>query len=121
MTSAKAAEIKSLLETGTLKLILKKKVPFDGNTLPVCFFLAIKSTDNGKLKFKARCVIGVYLNKFKDLMVHSALRVQPQAVKLLTALTLIFGFHFWTSNFRQAYLQSTEPQGRDIFTRKLIP
>ena len=71
MTAAKKAEIRSLLERKTFKVILKEELPTNGNILPGRFVLAIKSTEDGKIKHKARYVIGGHRGKFKDLMVHS--------------------------------------------------
>ena len=106
MTAAKKAEIKSLLDRGTFKVILQEELPPDGHILPGRFVLAIKSTDDGKIKYKARYVIGGHRDKYKDLMVHSTSTLQPQSVRLLLALAAIFEFDIWTSDVRQAYLQS---------------
>ena len=53
-------------------------------------------------------------------MVHSTSTLQPQSFRLLLALAAIFEFDIWTSDVRQAYLQSAEPLARDIFIRKLL-
>lgn len=66
MTAAKRAEIKSLLEPDTFKFILKEEVPPDGNIIPCRVVLPIKSTDNGKVKFKASYVIRGHQDNFKD-------------------------------------------------------
>ncbi len=58
MTAAKRAEIAGLLACGTFKVILRKEIPPAGNVLPGRFVLAIKSTEDGEIKIKARCVIG---------------------------------------------------------------
>ena len=52
MTAAKIKEIKGLLARGTFKVILREDIPPDGNVLPGCFVLAIKSNDDGIIKFK---------------------------------------------------------------------
>lgn len=33
----------------------------------------------------------------------------------------MFGFDIWSSYLRQAYLQATEPQDKDIFIRDAVP
>lgn len=58
MLAAMPAEIKSLLERGAFKIILKEDVPSDGNVLLGRFVLAVKYTEDGRIKFRARYVIG---------------------------------------------------------------
>lgn len=58
MDDAKKNEIKNLLEKGTFKVILKEEIPHDGNVLPGRFILVIKSSIDGKTKYKDRYVIG---------------------------------------------------------------
>ena len=120
MPAAKKADIKNLLERGTFKVILKEELPPDGNIFPGRFVLAIKSTDDGKVKYKATYVIGGHRDKYKDFMVHSTSTLQPQSIRLLLALAAVFDFDIWTSDVRQAYLQSAEPLAGDIFIRSPV-
>lgn len=71
MNDAKRKEITNLINRGTFKIILKEEIPPDGNVLPGRFVLAIKSTEDKKVKFKARYVIGDHRDKMKNMMVHT--------------------------------------------------
>ena len=58
MDEAKKKEIRNLLQRGTFKIILKEEAPPDAEVLPGRFVRAIKSSLDGKTKYKARYVIG---------------------------------------------------------------
>ena len=80
--------------------MLREEVPSDANVLPGRFVLAIKSSEDGQVMFKARYVIGGHRNRMKDMMVHSATSLQPQSIRLLLALATMFGFNIWTADVR---------------------
>lgn len=121
MTDAKEKEIESLLNRGTFKVILLEEIPSDGNVLPGRFVLSIKSTENGEIKYKARYVIGAHRDRLKHMMVHSSTTPQPQSIRLLLALVMIFGFDLWTLDVRQTYLQCVESLAREILIEKPAP
>ena len=121
MTEAKKTELRNLLKRGAFKVIVKEDVPLDVNVLPGRFELALKSTEDGEIKHKARYVIGGHRDKHKDFMVHSTTILQPQSIRLLLALASMFGFDVWTADVPQAHLQSAEPLMREIYINKLVP
>ena len=113
-------EIQNLLERGAFKVILKEDITTDSNVLPGRFFLAIKSTEDGEIKFKTRYVIDGHRDKEKNMMVHTATTLQPQYIRILS-LANIHDFDIWTSDSRPAYMQSSDPLDREIFIKKPVP
>lgn len=107
-------EIHGLLDRETFKFILREDVPPDANILPDRFVLSIKSTEDSETEYKARYVIGGHLDRMKDIMVHSATTLHPQSIRLLLALTAMFGFDIWSADVLLSYLQSAEPLLRDL-------
>eukprot|EP00171_Calliarthron_tuberculosum_P009468 IDg9468t1 len=98
MTEVKRVEIRELPKRKTFKIILLEEVPLKANILPGRFVLAIKSTEDGKLKYKARYVIGGHRDRMKEMMVHDAATLQPQSIRLILALSVAEGFEVWTSD-----------------------
>lgn len=57
----------------------------------------------------------------KDMLVHSAAFLQPHSIRFLLAIAEMKSFDIWTSDVRQAYLQSSEPLQRDLFITRPVP
>lgn len=121
MTEAKKSEIRNFLRRNTFKIILKKDVPPNGNILSGRFVLAIKSTVDGQIKFKARFVIGGHRDKMKNMMVHCTITAQPQTVRMVMSIASILDFNAWGSDVRQAYLQSTKGLDRQLYIMDAVP
>lgn len=109
MSEAIKKEVRGIFDRGTFKIILPEDVPTDGNGLPGRLVLAIKSTEDGEVKYKARFVIGGHRDKKKNLMVHNSATQQPPSIRLLLSLAHASDFDIWTADVTQAYLQSTDP------------
>ena len=121
MMNAVKKEVIGLFERGTFKIILREDVPENANILPGRFVLAIKSTEEGQEKYKARFVMGGHRDKVKNLLVHNLCTLQPQSIRTLLAIALCRGYGIWTADVTQAYLESTDPLLRDICITKNIP
>lgn len=61
----------------------------DANNLPGCFFLAIKSTKDGPIKFKARLVVSGHRDKMKKIIVKYSKKLQPISILVLLYLAAI--------------------------------
>lgn len=114
-------EVRGLSDRGTFKVTLHEEVPTDSNVLPGRFVLAIKSTEDGEVKYKARFVTDGHRDKQKHLMVHNSANLQPQSIRVFLALARASDFQVWTSDVTKAYLQSTDSLIRDMFIKKQIP
>lgn len=121
MKAAKQDEIQNLLRREAFKVVLKEDNLSDASVLPGRFVLAVKSISDGSVKQKAQCAIGGHRDKMKHMIVHSASALQAQNVGLLLALTMLLDFDIWTSDVRQAYLQSCGPLSCQIYNQNTVP
>lgn len=116
ITVAEQAELKGLMQRGTLKVILREEIPADGNVLPGRFVLIIKSTEDGKEKFKARYVLSGHRDRSKAFMVHTSKTLKPASIRLMLPCASTLGFQMWTRDVREAYQQSLS-QGSIFISR----
>ena len=72
MAKAIQDEVKDLPRRGTFKVILKKEILEDANILTARYVLAIKSTIDGKVKFKARYIVSGHWDMLKHYLMHNA-------------------------------------------------
>lgn len=91
MSQVKKDENRGLLDRGTFRIILREEIPQDADVLPGRFVLAINSSTDGQIKFKALYVIDGHRDRMKDLMAHNAATLQSQSIRLLAVATM-FGF-----------------------------
>lgn len=121
MSDGTRAEIKGLMKRGTCKTILKEDFPLDTNVLPGRFVLALESAVDIDIKFKARFVIAVHLDRMKGMTVHDAATVQPQSIRPLLHIAEMNSFRIWRSDVRKAYIQYLEPISRELIIKKPAP
>ena len=88
--------------------MFKEDVPSDANILGGRFVLSIKNKNTKEEVAKARFVVQVHRDKDKTQLVHTSTNLRHHSVRLLTALSAVFGFCIWSQDVTQAYLQSAD-------------
>lgn len=92
MSKAQYNEIKVLLDRGTFKVVLERDLPEDANLMPAHLVFALKSTEDGSVKFKSLYTILGNRYFFKYMMVHRSTTVQAFPSRLLLALSSMLYF-----------------------------
>lgn len=114
---AKKRELDGLIQKDTWEIVMKDEVPDDANILGARFVLALKYTEKESPVFKARFVVQGHRDREKAALLHESTNMRQTSIKVLTAISAVFGFHIWSTDVSQAYLQSGMKLLRDVYIR----
>lgn len=112
--TAERVEIQTALKIRTFKALLKEDIPPNANGFSGRFVLAIRSTSDRAVKYKARDVIGRHRDKMRHMLILSASAIQVQTIRLLLTLSMLLNFDVRPSNAKQTYLWTAEPSDRQL-------
>lgn len=68
-----------------------------------------------------RVLLWAVIYKFKHLVFHNSLSLQPYYILFLLSSAMAHDFNVWTADVTQGFLQSTDSLLRDILTAKHVP
>lgn len=108
MKQAITDENDDLIQRGTFKVTKKENLPHDDSALTARFILVVKTDAEGKIKYKARYVIGGPRDNMKNYLIQGAQTLQQSTVRLLIALISCFNFKVCSSDDILLYLHPTE-------------
>ena len=114
---AERKEIQGLIDRGTWKVVLKDELSENGNILKGRFVLAIKDSGKDKEIWKARYVVQGYKDNLKQYLIHDTNTTRNNSVRMLIVRASLLGFHLYSTDVTQAYLQSTESLMRDVYSQ----
>lgn len=105
-----------IMSLSTFRLVLLPEQPGE-NILPSRCVLALKHSSTGEVKAKARFVIGGHRDQTNHRIVPIASTLSHISMRLVLALSSIFGFDVWSEDVRQAYRQSASNLRRKILLK----
>lgn len=121
MNDAIKKEVDGLMKRKAFKIVKRKDIPKGANVIPLKLVLALKSDIDNAIRNKARWTAGGHRDRRKNFLVHSSQSVQPWSSRLLLGLAEMLEFSLWLEDVIQAYLQTEDPLGRDIFITDVPP
>ena len=77
----------------------------------------MKNSETGEIKYKARFVLGGHRDRDKHIIVHNTVNIKQSSIRTIMALATILGLDVWSSDVKQAYLQSASKLQRKVFVR----
>ena len=98
---------------------MRVAIPPNANVPTARLLLAIKHKITGKVRFKARYVVGGHSDKLKSFFVHGSQSLQPINVLYTCCTFRNIKFTIWCSDVKLPYLQAGEPLQRKIFIGEL--
>lgn len=103
-----------LIERETWKLVPREKVPRDSKVLGARFVLALKDLEKEEPVFKARFVLQGHKDREKSALLHASTNMRQPSIKVMTAISAIYGFALLSTDVSQAYFQSMIELRRDV-------
>eukprot|EP00173_Palmaria_palmata_P002973 Plantae.Rhodophyta-Palmaria_palmata.ctg3092.p1 GENE.Plantae.Rhodophyta-Palmaria_palmata.ctg3092~~Plantae.Rhodophyta-Palmaria_palmata.ctg3092.p1 ORF type:complete len:142 (+),score=21.95 Plantae.Rhodophyta-Palmaria_palmata.ctg3092:36-461(+) len=95
--AAKIKELKGLIERGTFKVVLKKKIAADTKLLKGSFVIVIKNKEADKEVYQARLVIQGFDDPMKKELEHNSSNLRQESARLLLTMASIMGFAYGLS------------------------
>lgn len=106
-----------LAERGLYEVVCRDEIPADADTLGGRFVLAIKNVKTKYELYKARFVVQAHTDVEKNILVNNSTNPRQRSVRVLIAISAVFGFLLWSQAVLHACLQSAETLMRDVYVK----